>query len=89
MALGARRVDIVTQFLVEAATLSGSGALIGATIGVILTGVVRSTTPLPAAISVQWILLGVFLGLSVGVSAGVYPALRASRMDPVEALRHE
>ena len=89
MALGARRVDIVTQFLVEAATLSGSGAVIGAAIGVILTGVVRSTTPLPAAIAVQWIFLGVFLGVSVGVSAGVYPALRASRMDPVEALRHE
>ena len=89
MALGARRVDIVTQFLVEAATLSGSGAVLGAAIGVILTGVVRSTTPLPAAIAVQWIVLAVFLGVSVGVSAGVYPALRASRMDPVEALRHE
>ena len=89
IALGARRVDIVTQFLVEAATLSGSGAVLGAAIGVVLTGVVRSTTPLPAAIAVQWIVLGVFLGVSVGVSAGVYPALRASRMDPVEALRHE
>ncbi len=89
MALGARREDIVTQFLVEAATLSGTGAVLGATIGVILTGVVRATTPLPAAIAAQWVLLGVFLGVSVGVVAGVYPAVRASTMDPVEALRHE
>ena len=89
MALGARREDIVIQFLVEAATLSGAGAVMGTAIGVALAGVVRATTPLPAAIAAQWILLGILLGVSVGVTAGVYPALRASRMDPVEALRYE
>ena len=89
MALGARREDIVTQFLVEAATLSGTGAVTGAVIGVALTGVVRATTPLPAAIATHWILLGILLGVSVGVAGGVYPALRASRMDPVEALSHD
>ncbi len=89
MALGARREDIVTQFLVEAATLSGTGAVMGAVIGVALTGVVRTTTPLPASIATHWILLGILLGVSVGVAAGVYPALRASRMDPVKALSYE
>ena len=89
MALGARREDIVTQFLVEAATLSSVGAIAGVLIGIALTGVVRATTPLPAAIASQWLLLGVLLGVSVGIGAGVYPALRASRMRPVEALRHE
>ena len=89
MALGARREDIVTQFLVEAATLSGAGALMGTAIGVAFTRVVRAATPLPAAIATQWIVLGILLGVSVGVAAGVYPALQASRMDPVEALSHE
>lgn len=89
MAIGARRRDIVTQFLVEAATLSGTGAVIGVSIGLILTWIVRSATPLPAAVAAHWVVFGVLLGLAVGVAAGVYPAVRASRLDPVVALRHE
>ena len=89
MALGARREDIVTQFLVEAATLSGSGAVLGAGAGVAVAGVVRTATPLPAAIAAQWVVLAILVGVAVGVAAGVYPALRASRMDPVEALSYE
>jgi putative ABC transport system permease protein len=89
MALGAHRNDIVTQFLVEAATLSGVGAVIGVSIGLVLTWIVRSATPLPAAVAVHWVLVGTFLGLGVGIAAGVYPAMRASRLDPVVALRHE
>ncbi len=89
MALGARRRDIITQFLVESATLSGAGAVIGVGIGMGITGLVRTLSPLPAAIAIHWVLLGVFLGVAVGVGAGVYPALRASRLDPVVALRHE
>jgi putative ABC transport system permease protein len=88
-ALGARRRDIVAQFLVEATTLSGIGALIGVGIGIGLTALVRTFTPLPAAIAPQWVILGVTLGMGVGIVAGVYPAVRASRLDPVEALRHE
>ncbi len=89
MAIGARRRDIVTQFLVEAATLSGTGAVIGVSIGLILTWIVRSATSLPAAVAAHWVVFGVLLGLAVGVAAGVYPAVRASRLDPVVALRHE
>jgi putative ABC transport system permease protein len=88
-ALGARRRDIVGQFLVEATTLSAAGALLGVAVGVGLTGLVRALTPLPAAVAPHWVALSVVLGMGVGVVAGVYPAIRASAMDPVEALRHE
>jgi putative ABC transport system permease protein len=88
-ALGARQRDIVLQFLIEATVLSGMGAIIGVSIGLMLTGIVRTFTPLPAAVAFHWMALGVFLGLSVGVAAGVYPAMRAARMNPVVALRHE
>jgi putative ABC transport system permease protein len=88
-ALGARRRDIVGQFLVEATTLSAAGAVLGVAIGVALAALVRAFTPLPAAVAPQWVLLSVVLGMSVGVLAGVYPAIRASAMDPVVALSHE
>jgi putative ABC transport system permease protein len=88
-ALGARRSDILTQVLIESATLSAVGASIGVATGITLTLIVRALTPLPATVAPKWILLGVALGVCVGVGAGVYPAARASRLDPVDALRHE
>jgi putative ABC transport system permease protein len=88
-ALGAQRKDIINQFLVEATTLSAAGAIVGVVIGILLTWIVRTATPLPAAVAPQWLALGVFLGLAVGIIAGVYPAMRASQLDPVVALRHE
>jgi putative ABC transport system permease protein len=88
-ALGARRRDILRQFVVEAATLSTAGALLGIVTGVALAKLVDATTPLPASISPLSILGGVLLGVGVGVVFGVYPASRAARLDPIAALRFE
>ena len=88
-ALGARRRDILSQVLIESVTLSGVGAALGVAIGVGLTYLVRVLSPLPAAVDAKWIALGVSLGVLVGVTSGVYPASRASKLAPVDALRHE
>jgi putative ABC transport system permease protein len=88
-ALGARRRDILAQFVVESATLSGAGALLGIGFGLVLAFVVKSLTPLPAAVAPWSVAAGMVLGIGVGVAAGVYPASRASRLDPIAALRAE
>jgi putative ABC transport system permease protein len=88
-ALGARRKDILRQFLVEAATLSTAGALLGIGTGIVLAKIVDAATPLPASVSFASILGGIFLGVVVGVVSGVYPAGRAARLDPIAALRFE
>jgi putative ABC transport system permease protein len=88
-ALGARRRDIMAQFVVESATLSGVGAVLGIVFGIALAFVVKAVTPLPAAVAPWSVLVGVVLGVAVGIAAGVYPASRASRLDPIAALRAE
>jgi putative ABC transport system permease protein len=88
-ALGARRRDILAQFVVESATLSAVGAVLGIGLGIVLAFVVKAFTPLPAAVAPWSIAVGVLLGVSVGIAAGVYPASRASRLDPIVALRAE
>jgi putative ABC transport system permease protein len=88
-ALGARRRDILAQFVVEAATLSSAGAILGIVTGLVLAFVVKALTPLPAAVAPWSIGVAVALGVTVGVAAGVYPASRASRLDPIVALRAE
>ena len=88
-ALGAKRRDILTQVLIESSTLSLMGALVGVGIGVGLAWIVRAATPLPAAVALRWVLVAIFLGVGTGIAAGVYPANRASKLDPVDALRYE
>jgi putative ABC transport system permease protein len=87
--LGARRRDILRQFLVEATTLATLGAAIGVGTGLGLAKLVAALTPLPAAVAPWSIGVGVLLGAGVGILAGVYPASRASRLDPITALRAE
>lgn len=87
--LGARRKDIMRQFLVEAATLSTLGAVVGIGLGLGAAWVIQATTPLPAAVAPWSLVVATMLGLGVGIVSGVYPARRASRLDPIDALRQE
>jgi putative ABC transport system permease protein len=88
-ALGARRRDILTQFLAEASTLSLIGGLVGIGSGVVFALLVGLVSPLPSAVSVPSLFLGLAMSCLVGVFFGSYPAWRASRLDPIEALRYE
>jgi len=88
-ALGARRRDIVMQFLSESVTLAAMGGLLGVLVGVGGALVLKGVTPLPAAIRLWSVLLGLALASSVGLFFGIHPAVRASRLEPVEALRYE
>jgi putative ABC transport system permease protein len=88
-ALGARRRDILRQFLAEATTIASVGAVVGVATGVGLAVLLDAATPLPASVSPASIVLGVVLGGGVGIAAGVYPASRAARLDPIAALRQE
>jgi putative ABC transport system permease protein len=88
-ALGARRRDILSQFLVEATTLSLAGGSIGVALGVGFALLVGVVSPLPTAVSIPSLFLGVGMACFVGVFFGSYPAWRASRLDPIEALRYE
>ncbi len=87
--LGATRRDIRRQFLVEAVALSSLGGVLGVLGGWILALAVSSFTPLPARISLWSVLAALLLGAGAGILFGVYPASRASRLDPITALRAE
>jgi putative ABC transport system permease protein len=88
-ALGARRKDILNQFLVESATLASLGAAIGVGLGIGFAKLLAAISPLPAAVEVWSIFLGVGVGAGVGMIAGIYPASRAALLDPITAMRQE
>src|SRR5512132_3175999 len=89
-AVGAYRRDIVMQFLTEATTLSVLGGAIGVLVGIAVpAGIKRAFAALPAETPVWAILVGLAVSMSVGIFFGLYPAVKASRLDPIEALRYE
>jgi len=87
--LGARRRDILQQFLVESATLASCGGLLGVIIAWIIAVVVRAVTPVPMELPMSSIVVGVGLSATVGMFFGIYPAQQAAKLDPIEALRAE
>jgi putative ABC transport system permease protein len=88
-ALGARRRDILGQFLVESMTLSVIGAIAGIIAGFGVAEAVKAASPLPATVALWSVIVAVTVGAGVGIISGVYPASRAARLDPVVALRQE
>lgn len=88
-ALGARRREIMWQFLVEAATLTLVGGVIGMVIGALGSGLVAALTPLPASVPIMSVVAAIGMSIITGMVFGLYPAAKASRLDPVEALRYE
>jgi len=87
--LGARRRDVMAQFLAEATTLSIAGAAIGIGLGFGLSQILSSAFNLPSGVAPWSIVVALALGGGVGIGAGIYPASRASRLDPIVALRSE
>jgi putative ABC transport system permease protein len=87
--LGARRQDILNQFLVESAVLATMGGLIGVAIAFLATLVVRNATPLPMEMPLASVALGVGLSATVGLFFGIYPARQASKLDPIVALQSD
>lgn len=88
-AVGARRTDILRQFLIESSTISVIGGALGVLLGVMVAGLVSWVTPLPSTVRLWSVLSGLAVALSVGLFFGTYPASKAARLDPVEALRSE
>jgi macrolide transport system ATP-binding/permease protein len=89
MAIGARRVDVLLQFLAEAVFLSVTGGIVGILIGVVASWVISAVAGWPTQVSTPAILGGFAFSAAVGVFFGFYPARKASRLDPIEALRYE
>ena len=88
-ALGAVRQDILTQFLIEAVTLSAVGGVIGVGVGLGIALLVRTFSPLAAAAPFWSIAVGLGVSMTVGLVFGIFPAYRAAKLDPIDALRYE
>jgi len=89
-AIGARRSDITWQFLLEAMTLTGAGGILGILAGVTLSLLIRAFVPsLPSVVPLWAVVMGFVASVSIGLFFGMWPAMKAARLDPIVALRHE
>jgi putative ABC transport system permease protein len=88
-AIGAKRGNILLQFLIEAVTLSALGGVLGVALGAGLSLLLHYGANFPAVLSVFWVLTALVMCALIGIVFGVYPAWKAARLDPVEALRYE
>ncbi len=88
-AIGAKRSNIILQFLTEAMSLAGFGGVVGVVMGVALGLLLNSSFGFPVSLPVFWVVIGFGVSVSVGLVSGVYPAVKAARLDPIEALRYE
>lgn len=88
-ALGARKSDILNQFLIEAVFLTGTGGILGIILGFSIAFLVRVATPLPASVTFWSVALGFLVAVSVGLFFGIFPAQKAAKLDPIVALRYE
>jgi ABC-type antimicrobial peptide transport system permease subunit len=89
MAVGARAADILVQFLIEAVTLSAIGGTIGKIGGVSFSKIVAYMKDMPTVTPVMWIIIAFVSSALIGIVSGFYPAWKASKLDPIDALRYE
>jgi putative ABC transport system permease protein len=88
-ALGAKRSDIRWQFLTEAMTLTGAGGILGILLGGVVSWLIDTFSPFPAVVQTTWVIVAFLTSVVVGLTFGLWPAAKAARLDPIEALRYE
>lgn len=89
MAIGARRIDILFQFLIESAAISTTGGIIGIVLGFVIASIVTAVTAIPSSVEPLSIAIAILVSTSVGIFFGIYPASKAAKLDPIESIRSE
>jgi putative ABC transport system permease protein len=88
-AIGAKRGQIIMQFLIETVVLSGLGGIVGIGVGVSIPWLITRLSGMPTIVPFYSIILSLGISMTIGIVFGLYPAIRAAQLDPIEALRHE